>query len=178
MDHSTFLLEGLPASPSPLPVSALVCQTPEETLPWSSSRSLTVAIHSGYSGKMCPAFLAAPEELTFETSYVSSPEWRYLSRAKGGKTPEWFADRTATTLSPGACWTLNTSEFRNAAAVSFLSDILETGVVPPQYFLSRKACLGILRRAANRGKELPPVLMHALKAVAQTGEATSWLEAA
>jgi hypothetical protein len=50
--------------------------------------------------------------------------------------------------------------------VCSLSDILETGDVPPQYYLSAKACRGILRRADKRGKELPPQLALALQAVA------------
>jgi hypothetical protein len=45
--------------------------------------------------------------------------------------------------------------FPNDDAVSSLSDILETGDVPQRYFLSPKACSGILRRAEKRGKELP-----------------------
>lgn len=45
---------------------------------------------------------------------------------------------------------------------SRLSQILEDN--PPQrYSLSEKACLGILRRAKNRGKELPEQLEEALK---------------
>ncbi len=35
--------------------------------------------------------------------------------------------------------------------------------VPSKYYLSRKACLGILRRAKERGKPLPPQLEQALK---------------
>jgi hypothetical protein len=50
--------------------------------------------------------------------------------------------------------------------VCSLSDILETGDVPRQYYLSAKACRGILRRADKRGKELPPLLARALQAVA------------
>ena len=42
----------------------------------------------------------------------------------------------------------------NAADVYSLSQILE--VRPhPKYYLSKKACLGILRRAKERGKPLP-----------------------
>ena len=33
----------------------------------------------------------------------------------------------------------------------------------PRYYLTRKACLGILRRSAERGKELPPQLKEALE---------------
>jgi DNA (cytosine-5)-methyltransferase 1 len=49
-----------------------------------------------------------------------------------------------------------------------LSQILETGPIPPKYFLSGKACAGILRRAERRGKELPGQLRRALKAVADS----------
>ena len=45
---------------------------------------------------------------------------------------------------------------------SSLSQILQTRV-PQKYYLSPKACLGILRRASVRGKELPPVLKAALE---------------
>ncbi|KST74358.1 hypothetical protein WS76_09465 [Burkholderia humptydooensis] len=71
--------------------------------------------------------------------------------------------------------TLSTSEWNHTLApslnddgVSSLSDILETGDVPQRYFLSAKACSGILRRAEKRGKELPRPLAHALAAVADS----------
>jgi hypothetical protein len=64
--------------------------------------------------------------------------------------------------SPIECWTLNTSEWPSDAAVCSLSDTLETGDVPQRFFLSAKACQGILRRAEKRGKELPPSLRQAL----------------
>jgi hypothetical protein len=35
--------------------------------------------------------------------------------------------------------------------------------VPGKYYLSAKACEGILRRAERRGKELPPMLKEALE---------------
>ncbi len=75
--------------------------------------------------------------------------------------------------SPTEFWTLSTSEwgsgpepFRSAGDVSSLSDVLETGPLPPRYSLSAKACSGILRRAERRGKALPPMLKAALEAVA------------
>lgn len=49
---------------------------------------------------------------------------------------------------------------------SRLSEILECGQLPIRYFLSPKACAGILRRAAKRGKELPTQLRRALEQVA------------
>ena len=69
-------------------------------------------------------------------------------------------------LSPTAFWTLNSTEWPNAAAVCSLSDILETGDLPQRYFLSAKACRGILRRAAKRGKTLPEHLQAALEQAA------------
>lgn len=66
---------------------------------------------------------------------------------------------------PGRFLTLNTSEWRNGAAVCSLSDILEESP-DPKYSLSAKACLGILNRAEKRGKELPEPLRQALKVVA------------
>ena len=68
----------------------------------------------------------------------------------------------------GESWTLSSSECPSAAAASSLSDILETGVVPRRYFLSAKACAGILRRAAKRARALPPLLRMALEHVART----------
>jgi transposase len=49
------------------------------------------------------------------------------------------------------------------------SDILETGDLPQRFFLTPKACAGILRRAVGRGKTLPPPLQRALQAVAGLG---------
>ena len=58
--------------------------------------------------------------------------------------------------------TLNTGVSPNAEQESTLSQIL-LAEVPQRYYLSPKACQGILRRAAVRGKELPDVLKKALE---------------
>jgi hypothetical protein len=65
--------------------------------------------------------------------------------------------------SPGAPLTRNTSESPRDAAVVTLSRILEENA-PEKYYLSVKAYLGILRRAASRGKDLPKILKRALEA--------------
>ena len=57
---------------------------------------------------------------------------------------------------------LNTTEFPNEDVESFLSQILQMNVLE-KYYLSPKACLGILRRAEKRGKELPEILRIALE---------------
>ena len=51
---------------------------------------------------------------------------------------------------------------RSVAGVSTLSQILQAKV-PRKYYLSKTACLGILRRAEERGKELPETLERALR---------------
>jgi hypothetical protein len=68
--------------------------------------------------------------------------------------------------SPTECWTLKTSESPNVAVVFLLSDVLETGDVPQKFYLSPKACEGVLRRAEKRGKALPPQLKSALEKTA------------
>ena len=73
--------------------------------------------------------------------------------------------------SPIECWTLNTSEWPKDAAVCSLSDILEDREVPQRYYLTPKACAGILRRAEKRGNALPEELHHALTEMAKQQEA-------
>ena len=73
--------------------------------------------------------------------------------------------------SPTAFLTLNISELPKDADECLLSDTLETGSVPHQYYLSQKACKGILRRAKNREKELPETLKKALETVAYPSKA-------
>ena len=57
---------------------------------------------------------------------------------------------------------LNIGESPRDASVCSLSSILEDNV-PLKYYLSERACLGILRRAEERGKPLDPLLKAVLK---------------
>jgi hypothetical protein len=68
---------------------------------------------------------------------------------------------------PTESWTLSTLEFPSGAVASSLSDILETGALPERYYLSPRACLGIVRRAARRGRALPEHLRRALDEAAR-----------
>jgi hypothetical protein len=85
-----------------------------------------------------------------------------------------MAFRNSGMAAPGEClmlntceWTDSTEPFRNGDAVCSLSDILEpTADVPQRYYLTPRACAGILRRAEKRGKALHPLLAEALTAVA------------
>jgi len=68
--------------------------------------------------------------------------------------------------SRGEFWTLNGSEWPKGGGACSLSQILETSV-PAKFYLSRRACKGILRRAEKRGKVLPQELRDALEAVTE-----------
>lgn len=86
--------------------------------------------------------------------------------------------------SPTECWMLNTSEGVGCThkdkdgtrcpngvgeSLSSLASVLEAGSLPPRFYLSPKACQGILRRAERRGKALPPMLKAALDQAAGAG---------
>ena len=59
---------------------------------------------------------------------------------------------------------LNTGECPSVVRESTLLQILQANV-PEKYSLSLRACAGIIRRAKERRKELPPMLMEALMEV-------------
>lgn len=63
---------------------------------------------------------------------------------------------------PGEQSMLSIGEYPREEDVSILSQILVADA-PEKYYLSQKACLGILRRASARGKELPELLKRALE---------------
>ena len=86
-----------------------------------------------------------------------------------GLTPEWFeADEL---ILHGGSWMPNFGECPSAAAESSLLQILEENP-HPKYYLSPKACAGILRRADKRKKELPDLLYWTLKAQIARGSVT------
>lgn len=96
---------------------------------------------------------------------------RESSRPTGGGTLEHSSVRLKNSgiTARGEFWTLSMSEstvtperFHSGVAACSLSDILQTGDIPPRYFLSRRACEGLLRRAEARGKQLPKMLEDAL----------------
>lgn len=74
---------------------------------------------------------------------------------------EWYEAESV--LLHGESWTLNTGESPNAVKESSLSQILQSSSdVPTKYYLSQKACTGILRRRGKMGKWLPKELIQAL----------------
>ena len=125
------------------------------------------------AGKMSPARSRAdsPKARTSGSSSKKSSELSSVPFASLDLTPgagnlldEFYWE----ILSPwrGGASILNTGLApRKEENVYSLSQILEEEP-HPKYYLTRKACLGILRRSAERGKELPPQLKEALEAQA------------
>ena len=96
---------------------------------------------------------------------VRSKTRTFLSlNLQNGKKPVKSWEKVS--LSPGEHSMLSTGVYPNEECVSTLSQILQAQV-PQKYYLSQRACLGILRRASERGKKLPKVLEIALKKQAQ-----------
>ncbi len=152
-DQLTFLSEAPPAKVSASPESDLDWTIRAATSRLSFWRWLNEFAPAGSFGRMSPAFCQMMEEKRWEPS---SGSWG--NSGTGGPTE-------CSTLSLSE-WTGSTGLSPSGGAVCSLSDILETTPVPKRYYLSAKACVGILRRAVNRGKELPQLLQRALAAVA------------
>lgn len=118
-------------------------------------------------GKMFPERSVQTAEKTSAPCWKNLPAWnnqtlQFLDLRVGGangakleQSPEtdglWLGDSSM----------LNTGEFPNVENVSRLSQILEDNV-PQKYYLSARACQGILTRASRRGKPLPELLEQAL----------------
>lgn len=141
MQMSMFLSEERPAKHSASQDFARDLLTRGATLPSPSLRLLNAIAPSGWFGRTCPASYRTEQAL----SEPSSVDWQ--SSGMGGDI---------------GFLTLSTSDWPSDGSACSLSQVLEDGPLPPRYFLSQRACAGILRRAAKRGKELPPVLHQAL----------------
>ena len=103
-----------------------------------------------------------------ETIRVAEPEAPDIQVPNNG-WPTWGGTGTWTDDGAwlGACSTRNGGECPNAAVESRLSQILEERP-HTKYSLTPKACMGILRRAEKRGKDLPEALKEALLAQAES----------
>src|SRR6185436_4907274 len=142
----TFLSAEPPANPSPSRDFARDLLTLEATSHSPFLQSLNNIAPAGWSGR-------------------TSPE---CCQTKAGRLePSSEGWGNSGMGSPTGFLTLNTSEWPKDAAVCLLSDMLEdNGSVARRFYLSAKACAGILRRAERRGKVLPPALELALRSVA------------
>ena len=121
-------------------------------------------IQGSVSGKTYPEHSRPTEARTSEVSSKKSAKSATVQfqslDLRSGQKPEksW---QTAT-LSHGESLMRVAGEFPREENASTLSQILQDNV-PKKYYLSPKACQGILRRASERGKELPAVLKKALE---------------
>lgn len=88
-----------------------------------------------------------------------------LTRASGNPPERFWATDTA---SHGGSSTRNTGECPSVARESTLWQILQADA-PEKYYLSARACEGILRRAERRGKALPSMLREALEEAVALG---------
>lgn len=161
MQLSMFSQEERPAKVSAWPDFARGLLTRAET---SCSPSLRSLVDTGLDGSFGKTSLASCPATEDGTLAPFSGAWG--NAGMGGPTASWTLSMSEHPAFPAPC--------RNDGGVCSLSDILETGDLPQRFFLSPKACRGILRRADARGKSLPPSLAAALAAVAsgQTSTAT------
>ena len=121
---------------------------------------------AGSARKMSPALSPLTQGATSRQSSKPSsassnrvPRCLCLRKTDGPvPTYTWVPDLALRTVLS----TVNTGVCPNAENASSLSEILQANV-PEKYYLSPKACQGILRRASARGKELPEVLKVALE---------------
>ena len=117
-------------------------------------------------GKTCPGLSVPTAEKISEPCWKSLPAWdnqtlQFLDLRGGadGAKPEQSPETDGLWL--GDSLTLNIVESPNAERESLLSWILEVNA-PEKYYLSARACQGILTRASRRGKKLPDLLQTAL----------------
>jgi len=96
----------------------------------SISQLLGTFARLGSFGKMCPEYYPAMADAISDHSSRAWP-----NSGMGSLT---------------GCLTLSSSEFPSDADVSSLLGILETGDLPQRYFLSAKACKGLIRRQERR----------------------------
>lgn len=117
-------------------------------------------------GKTYQERSAPTEEKISEPCWKNLPAWnsqtlQFLDLRGGadGAKPEQSPEMDGLWL--GGSLTLNIGERPREENVSLLSWILEDNV-PQKYYLSARACQGILTRASRRGKPLPDILKQAL----------------
>ena len=138
-------------------------------LTYYEDEQVSLFVPDGFCGRTCREHFRAErrKERTSALSWRRSQEliavpYMYLDLTPGHGN--LLGDFTWEIRSPwlGERLTLNTGVSPRGARGSSLSQILEDSV-PKKYYLTPTACLGILRRARERGKELPLRLKLALE---------------
>ena len=91
-----------------------------------------------------------------------APDYQFLDLSSDAGNLLGQYEWTTRSALHGGCWLRNTGLSPRDAIESFLSQILQAHP-PKKYYLTTAACLGILRRAEERGKPLPKALDTALR---------------
>ena len=143
IDQSIFSLEEPRVDLSALPDSSGVWMTLMAVWPSSFFDLLGSGALGGLSGKTSPVCCQHMED-----GILAPSSARWKNSGMGG---------------PTECWTLDISESRRDAVESSLSRILETGDLPPQYFLSTQTAWEILRVVCKTGRKLHPTLRLAME---------------
>ena len=118
------------------------------------------------SGKTSPVLSPPTEETTSKLSSKQLSELKKKGsrclrlRITDGQNQTYFWETDGAWLTEFSM--LNTGVYPSEEQESTLSQIL-LAEVPEKYYLSPKACLGILRRAAVRGKERADVVKKAVE---------------
>ena len=140
--------------------------SPAKISAWLEKGLAWLAKEAGYSGRLEDLWKKRKQSgSSSKTSLVYYP-------LTEGRTLESFSGRWPTSgiVSGGESLMLSTLEYPSEGAESSsLAAVLEDQNVLEKFYLSAKACEGILRRANRRGKTLPPALQEALvKQVSQS----------
>ena len=91
-----------------------------------------------------------------------APDYQFLDLSSDAGNLLGQYEWTIRSALHGGCWLRNTGASPRDAIESSLSQILQAQP-PKKYYLTTAACLGILRRAEERGKPLPKALDTALR---------------
>lgn len=132
-----------------------------------------------WSGRTSPEYSAATTEKTLpqsskkrsKSSSRKPPLFLCLKRDGPQADASWETDGALL----GEYSMHSFGECPKEGVESCLSQILEDNP-HPKYYLSAKACQGILNRAARRGKDLPEALRRALVAQSEFGGAVTEAE--
>jgi hypothetical protein len=130
------------------------------------------------SGKMFPEHSQATMETTSTLSSkrlrkLPPPTWMSLDLRAKVRQIDLIGDTLAASWemgipSHGELSTPNTGEYPSDVVESTLSQILQANA-PEKYYLSARACQGILNRAERRGKKLLQMLEEALREAVELG---------
>ncbi len=178
-DGQTSLFSDHPAKTSASPASASGWMATAATWRSLPLALLTAFAPAGWFSRTSPAYcLLTPEAQRRKVRFEAIANDPTPLNGEDLGQVMWTLKKTVTSppsspsfsnagiLDATGLLTLNMPEFHSGAAVSSLSSILETGDLPRRFFLSPKACAGIIRRAAKRDKKLPEQLERALREAA------------